>query len=263
MTAQALVARFPDDRRPASRPRRTSSPRCRASGPSWPRRCAQYLDDEHNRRPSSKLRDAAEAPFVEELPASRRGPLSGKTFVLTGKLARLTPRRGPGRHRAAGRPGRAPSVGATDYVVVGRRPRVEAREGPQGGRARCWTRRRSSHCSARGHVGGRVSQRRVSRANLPERHALPAEGSGLRCFISLNIGLTSVRRASVHVRLCDASHLREARCQRPCWYLLSSSGSPRPRANHVLGPDRRQRRQTGPRTPASSLPAPFTGHDAG
>ena len=63
----------------------------------------QYLADPHNRETLAKLR-AHGLRFVEEAPPRAEGPLSGKTFVLTGTLDTLrAPRRGRGSRPWAAR----------------------------------------------------------------------------------------------------------------------------------------------------------------
>ncbi len=56
----------------------------------------QFFGDEHNRETIEKLR-AAGVRLVEERPARAAGPLTGTTFVLTGKL----PRSPAGRRRSS------------------------------------------------------------------------------------------------------------------------------------------------------------------
>ena len=67
--------------------------------------------------------------FEEEGPPPGEGPLSGKTFVLTGTLPDLTREEATERILAAG--GRVTSSVSkkTDYVVAGETPGLEAREG--------------------------------------------------------------------------------------------------------------------------------------
>jgi DNA ligase (NAD+) len=79
---------------------------------------AQHLADEHNRGTIEKLR-AAGVRLLEERPARAEGPLSGCTFVLTGKLPALT--RGEAQALIEAQGGRVSgSVSrATDFVVVG------------------------------------------------------------------------------------------------------------------------------------------------
>ena len=78
----------------------------------------QYLDEDRNRETIEKLRVAG-VSLAETGPVRRRGVLSGRTFVLTGKLPTLTRGEAQAMIEAAG--GRVTaSVGkATDYVVVG------------------------------------------------------------------------------------------------------------------------------------------------
>ena len=72
---------------------------------------------------------AAGLRFEEEGPPPGEGPLAGLTFVLTGTLPTLTRERATERIVLAG--GRVTSSVSkkTDYLVAGRRRRLEAREG--------------------------------------------------------------------------------------------------------------------------------------
>jgi DNA ligase (NAD+) len=81
----------------------------------------QYLADPHNRESLAKLR-AHGLRFVEEAPQRATGPLSGKTFVLTGTLDALS--RTAARERIAALGGKViSSVSShTDYVVAGANP---------------------------------------------------------------------------------------------------------------------------------------------
>ena len=81
----------------------------------------QYLDDAHNRETLAKLRERG-LRFAEETPQKAVGPLSGRTFVLTGRLERFT--RGEAQDRIEALGGRVSgSVGkGTDCVVAGEDP---------------------------------------------------------------------------------------------------------------------------------------------
>ena len=78
----------------------------------------QFLGDEHNRETVDKLR-AAGVRLVEDSPVRSAGPLTGRTFVLTGKLPTLT--RGQAQDLIGAAGGRVSSSvsRATDYVVAG------------------------------------------------------------------------------------------------------------------------------------------------
>jgi DNA ligase (NAD+) len=81
----------------------------------------QFLGEAHNRETIEKLRVAG-VRLVEDTPARPAGPLSGRTFVLTGKLPTLTRGQAQGLIEAVG--GRVSSSvsRATDYVVAGEDP---------------------------------------------------------------------------------------------------------------------------------------------
>ena len=117
VTAQALVEGFPgiDALMGAGVDDLAAVP---GVGPVVAEAVAQFLADEHNRGTIDKLR-AAGVRLVEERPARAAGSLSGRTFVLTGKLPTLT--RGEAQALIEARGGRVSgSVSkATDFVVVG------------------------------------------------------------------------------------------------------------------------------------------------
>ena len=81
----------------------------------------QYLADPHNRETLTKLR-AHGLRFVEEAPRRAPGPLSGKTFVLTGTLDALSRTAAGERIAALGGKVASSVSGRTDYVVAGADP---------------------------------------------------------------------------------------------------------------------------------------------
>jgi DNA ligase (NAD+) len=90
-------------------------------GPVVAEALRQYLDDPHNRETLEKLRDRG-LRFAEEERSGQGGPLAGRTFVLTGRLASSSRGEAQARIEAlGGRVGSAVSR-ATDYVVVGEDP---------------------------------------------------------------------------------------------------------------------------------------------
>ena len=78
----------------------------------------QFLGDAHNRETIEKLREAG-VRLVEDAPARAEGPLTGKTFVLTGKLPSLTRGQAQELIEAAGGKVSGSVSKATDYVVAG------------------------------------------------------------------------------------------------------------------------------------------------
>jgi DNA ligase (NAD+) len=78
----------------------------------------QFLGEAHNRETIEKLREAG-VRLVEEAPARAVGPLTGKTFVLTGRLPALTRGRAQELIEAAGGKVSGSVSRATDYVVAG------------------------------------------------------------------------------------------------------------------------------------------------
>ena len=117
VTAQALVERYPsmDALMAANAEDLAEVP---GIGAVVAEAVEQFLGDAHNRETIDKLR-AAGVRLVEDAPARPSGPLTGKTFVLTGKLPALTRGQAQGLIEAAG--GRVSSSvsKATDYVVAG------------------------------------------------------------------------------------------------------------------------------------------------
>jgi len=81
----------------------------------------QYLADSHNRETLAKLR-AHGLRFVEEAPQRVEGPLSGKTFVLTGTLDTLSRTEAGERIVALGGKVASSVSSRTDYVVAGANP---------------------------------------------------------------------------------------------------------------------------------------------
>jgi DNA ligase (NAD+) len=81
----------------------------------------QYLDDERNRETVAALR--AHGLRFERAPGDApSGPLAGRTFVLTGRLASLTRGEAQARIEALGGSVGGAVTRATDYVVVGEDP---------------------------------------------------------------------------------------------------------------------------------------------
>ena len=117
VTAQALVERYPsmDSLQAASAEELADVP---GVGPVVAEAVEQFLGDEHNRETVDKLR-AAGVRLVEDSPVRSAGPLTGRTFVLTGKLPTLT--RGQAQDLIGAAGGRVSSSvsRATDYVVAG------------------------------------------------------------------------------------------------------------------------------------------------
>jgi DNA ligase (NAD+) len=81
----------------------------------------QYLADERNRETIDKLR-AAGVRLAEEQVPRLAGTLSGTTFVLTGRLPRLTRTEAQALIEAQGGQVRSAVTRSTDYVVVGEDP---------------------------------------------------------------------------------------------------------------------------------------------
>jgi DNA ligase (NAD+) len=90
-------------------------------GPVVAEAVEQFLGDEHNRETIEKLR-AAGVRLVESTPVRTEGPLTGSTFVLTGKLAGLTRGQAQALIEAAGGKVSASVSRATAYVVAGEDP---------------------------------------------------------------------------------------------------------------------------------------------
>ncbi len=117
VTAQALVGRYPsmDALLAAGAGDLAEVP---GIGPVVAEAVEQFLGDAHNRETIEKLR-AAGVRLVEEHPERPEGPLTGKTFVLTGKLPTLTRGRAQELIEAAGGRVSGSVSRATDYVVAG------------------------------------------------------------------------------------------------------------------------------------------------
>ena len=117
--ARLLAARFGTLERLA-RASRAELARVRGIGPVLARSVAGWLADRGNRRVLARLAAAGVATREPRAPA--RGPLAGKTVVLTGALAGLTREAAEALVRRAG--GRVSGAVSrrTDYVVVGAAP---------------------------------------------------------------------------------------------------------------------------------------------
>ena len=120
VTAQALVQHFPsiEALQAASAEELAGVP---GIGAVVAEALRQHLEDERNQETVAKLR-AAGVRLAEEHPGPPAGGLTGKVFVLTGRLPSLT--RGEAQARLEAQGGRvASAVGrSTDYVVVGDDP---------------------------------------------------------------------------------------------------------------------------------------------
>jgi DNA ligase (NAD+) len=120
VTAQSLVERFPgiDELMAASEEEIAQAP---GIGPIVAAGIREHFSDEHNVETVERLR-AHGVRFVEEAPQRVEGPLSGVTFVLTGRLESMTRPQAAARIEELG--GRATdSVSkATGYVVAGEDP---------------------------------------------------------------------------------------------------------------------------------------------
>ena len=120
VTAQALVARFPtmDALLEAHAEELAAVP---GIGAVVAEAVRLYLDDEANRQTIEKLRSRG-VRFVEESPAVAAGPLTGTTFVLTGKLPTYTRDEAQAVIERQGGKVTSSVSRATDYVVVGEDP---------------------------------------------------------------------------------------------------------------------------------------------
>ena len=120
ITARALVNRFPtmDGLQAATADELAAVP---GVGPVVAEAVRQYLDDAPNQETVARLR-AHGLRFAEEQGERAPGPLEGRSFVLTGRLAAMT--RAEARTRIEALGGRlAAAVGkSTDYVVAGEDP---------------------------------------------------------------------------------------------------------------------------------------------
>ena len=90
-------------------------------GPVVARSIEQYLADPHNRETLDKLR-AHGLRFVEEVSLRSEGPLTGRTFVLTGTLDTLSRTEATGLIEGAGGKVTSSVSARTDYVVAGASP---------------------------------------------------------------------------------------------------------------------------------------------
>ncbi len=117
VTAQAVTAAFPSIEAllAADAEQLAAVP---GVGPVVAEAVVQHLADEHNRTTVEKLR-AAGLRMVEDSPGPSGGPLSGLTFVLTGKLPSLSRSEAQGLIEAAGGKVTGSVSKATDYVVAG------------------------------------------------------------------------------------------------------------------------------------------------
>ena len=118
VTAQALVEHYPEHGRAPRAPAPTTSREVPGIGPVVAEAVEQFLGDEHNRETIEKLR-AAGVRLVEDAPVRQEGPLTGSTFVLTGKLPTLTRGQAQALIEAAGGKVSSSVSRATDYVVAG------------------------------------------------------------------------------------------------------------------------------------------------
>ncbi len=120
VNAQLLVEHFPslDELQRAPEDEIAEVP---GIGPVVAGSVEQYLADPHNRETLAKLR-AHGLRFVEETRVRPEGPLSGKTFVLTGTLDTLTRGEAGERIEALGGKVTGSVSSRTDYVVAGASP---------------------------------------------------------------------------------------------------------------------------------------------
>jgi len=119
-TAQLLVEHFPslDKLERAGEAEIAEVP---GIGPVVAATVEQYLADPHNAETLAKLRTHG-LRFVEEAPQRVEGPLSGKTFVLTGTLDTLSRTEAGERIAALGGKVASSVSSRTDYVVAGATP---------------------------------------------------------------------------------------------------------------------------------------------
>jgi DNA ligase (NAD+) len=117
VTAQALVERYPgiDALLAAGAADLAEVP---GVGPVVAEAVEQYLGDAHNRETIEKLR-AAGVRLIEETPVREAGPLTGSSFVLTGKLPTITRGQAQELIEAAGGRVSGSVSRAIDYVVAG------------------------------------------------------------------------------------------------------------------------------------------------
>ncbi len=117
-------------------------------GPVVARSVEAYLADQHNRETLAKLR-AHGLRFVEEAPQRVAGPLSGRTFVLTGTLDTLSRTEAGARIEALGGKVSSSVSAKTGYVVAGASTRGPSSPRPRRPASRSSTSRRSWACSER------------------------------------------------------------------------------------------------------------------
>ena len=110
------------DGRAAGRHRRSSSPRSRASGRSWPGRSSRRSPRSARASWSSGLRGYGLHMEEEGAAPPSEGPLVGKTLVLTGTLPNLTRPDATARIEAAGGKVTGSVSKKTDYLVAGADP---------------------------------------------------------------------------------------------------------------------------------------------
>jgi DNA ligase (NAD+) len=120
VNAQLLVEHFPslDELQGAAEDEIAEVP---GIGPVVAGSVEQYLADPHNRETLAKLR-AHGLRFVEETRLRPGGPLTGKTFVLTGTLDTLTRGEAGAKIEALGGKVTGSVSSRTDYVVAGASP---------------------------------------------------------------------------------------------------------------------------------------------
>jgi len=119
-TAQLLVEHFPSLEL-LERATEADIAEVPGIGPVVARSIEQYLADPHNRETLAKLR-AHGLRFVEEAPTRVEGPLTGKTFVLTGTLDTLSRTEATELIEGAGGKVTSSVSARTDYVVAGASP---------------------------------------------------------------------------------------------------------------------------------------------
>jgi DNA ligase (NAD+) len=120
VTAQLLVEHFPslDALQAATAEEVAAVP---GLGPAVSGALRQYFDEARNQQTLAQLR-AHGLRLAEEVPQRSAGPLSGKTFVLTGKLASFSRPQAAARiKQLGGKVGESVSR-ATDFVVAGEDP---------------------------------------------------------------------------------------------------------------------------------------------
>ena len=90
-------------------------------GPAVSGALRQYFDEARNQQTLAKLREHG-LYLAEEAPQRPAGPLSGKTFVLTGRLASLSRPQAAARIKELGGKVSESVSRATGYVVAGEEP---------------------------------------------------------------------------------------------------------------------------------------------